>query len=63
MRGCQEYLVEKKFQNCCIIQIFSSEYERGFSQVNLMVTPSRSLLVNTVNTAVHENCWAPSFSV
>lgn len=52
MRGFREYLIEKKYPSCLLplintisnIPISTSECERGFSQMNLIITPTRASL-------------------
>ena len=55
IRGFREYLIEKNIQDKLLpmqialstIPISSSEAERGFSQMNLIITPTRSSLMTT----------------
>jgi hypothetical protein len=60
MQSFREYLEEKRIpdklfkliHNLDMIPISSSECERGFSQMNLIVTPFRSLLLTKTTSAV-----------
>jgi histidyl-tRNA synthetase len=72
IQSFQEYLEEKRvvdklfklIHNLDMIPISSSECERGFSQMNLIVTPFRSLLLTkNIGSDVHQDCWASSKSV
>ena len=62
IRGLREYLVEKKLPEKLLplqrtlntIPVSSSECERGFSQMNLIITPTRaSLLTRTVSALLY----------
>lgn len=68
IRGFREYLVEKKCSDKLMplqhalstIPISSSECERGFSQMNLIATPSRaSLLTKTISSLLFVRLVGP----
>lgn len=68
IRGFRDYLIERKcseklmplLRALCTIPISSSECERGFSQMNLIATPSRaSLLTKTVSSLLFVRLVGP----